>query len=268
MTNKDRIVHLLSDIKELESMIAGMQGAEIYPVSFFSRSFDMTHQLLKDIHSLEAAQIEMLQQQMEEHQTIIQTLTYHTGDADVSQHNDTHISQENKVETPREDKSETFLESKSEALEIETGFDSTAPKKAAEPEKAIEEKKPIAETVHKENPVSKPEVIEDAKPTVEAAPIETPERNPLGERTGLFLSDILEKRKLTDFCKAFSLNDRFRFKKDLFGGDEEQMNKTLNILNGMHSYEESVGYLSNVLKWNMEDPTVGDFIKLLEKRFL
>jgi len=246
MTNKDRIVHLLSDIKELESAIAGMQEAEIYPVSFFSRSFDMTHQILKDIHSLEVAQVEMLQQQMDEHQTIIQTLTYPTGDTDVSQHNDTHISQENKAEITRDEKSEIVLESKSEAPAIETDFLSAEPKKEAEPEKTIEEE----------------------KPTVEAAPTETPERNPLGERTGLFLSDILEKRKLTDFCKAFSLNDRFRFKKELFSGDEEQMNKTLNILNGMHSYEESIAYLSHALKWNMEDETVGDFIKLVEKRFL
>lgn len=246
MTNKDRIVHLLSDIKELESAIAGMQEAEIYPVSFFSRSFDMTHQILKDIHSLEVAQVEMLQRQMDEHQTIIQTLTYPTGDTDVSQHNDTHISQENKAEITRDEKSEIFLESKSEAPAIETDFLSAEPKKEAEPEKTIEEE----------------------KPTVEAAPTETPERNPLGERTGLFLSDILEKRKLTDFCKAFSLNDRFRFKKELFSGDEEQMNKTLNILNGMHSYEESIAYLSHALKWNMEDETVGDFIKLVEKRFL
>ena len=246
MTNKDRIVHLLSDIKELESAIAGMQEAEIYPVSFFSRSFDMTHQILKDIHSLEVAQVEMLQRQMDEHQTIIQTLTYPPSGTDVSQHNDTHISQENKAEITRDEKSEIFLESKSEAPAIETDFLSAEPKKEAEPEKTIEEE----------------------KPTVEAAPTETPERNPLGERTGLFLSDILEKRKLTDFCKAFSLNDRFRFKKELFSGDEEQMNKTLNILNGMHSYEESIDYLSHALKWNMEDETVGDFIKLVEKRFL
>ncbi len=246
MTNKDRIVHLLSDIKELESAIAGMQEAEIYPVSFFSRSFDMTHQILKDIHSLEVAQVEMLQRQMDEHQTIIQTLTYPPSGTDVSQHNDTHISQENKAEITRDEKSEIFLESKSEAPAIETDFLSAEPKKEAEPEKTIEEE----------------------KPTVEAAPTETPERNPLGERTGLFLSDILEKRKLTDFCKAFSLNDRFRFKKELFSGDEEQMNKTLNILNGMHSYEESIAYLSHALKWNMEDETVGDFIKLVEKRFL
>lgn len=246
MTNKDRIVHLLSDIKELESAIAGMQEAEIYPVSFFSRSFDMTHQILKDIHSLEVAQVEMLQRQMDEHQTIIQTLTYPPSGTDVSQHNDTHISQENKAEITRDEKSEIVLESKSEAPAIETDFLSAEPKKEAEPEKTIEEE----------------------KPTVEAAPTETPERNPLGERTGLFLSDILEKRKLTDFCKAFSLNDRFRFKKELFSGDEEQMNKTLNILNGMHSYEESIAYLSHALKWNMEDETVGDFIKLVEKRFL
>ena len=33
------------------------------------------------------------------------------------------------------------------------------------------------------------------------------------------------------------------------------------------SYEESVTYLNKVLNWNIEDDSVADFIKLLEKRF-
>lgn len=88
------------------------------------------------------------------------------------------------------------------------------------------------------------------------------------ERTGLFLNDLLEKNNLSDFRKAFSLNDRFRFRRELFGGDEERMNKAINELNELHSYEDSISYLNDELKWNIEDEAVADFIKLLEKRFL
>ena len=88
------------------------------------------------------------------------------------------------------------------------------------------------------------------------------------ERTGLFLNDLLEKNNLSDFRKAFSLNDRFRFRRELFGGDEERMNKAINELNELNSYEDSISYLNDELKWNIEDEAVADFIKLLEKRFL
>lgn len=55
-------------------MVAGMRDAEVYPVSFFGQTFDLTHKILKDLHALETAQIEMLRKQMEEHQALIQSI--------------------------------------------------------------------------------------------------------------------------------------------------------------------------------------------------
>jgi hypothetical protein len=103
---------------------------------------------------------------------------------------------------------------------------------------------------------------------VSATQSEKTEKPISNERTGLFLNDLLEKNNLSDFRKAFSLNDRFRFRRELFGGDEERMNKAINELNELHSYEDSISYLNDELKWNIEDAAVADFIKLLEKRFL
>ncbi|MDR3140375.1 MAG: hypothetical protein LBU37_01390, partial [Tannerellaceae bacterium] len=68
--------------------------------------------------------------------------------------------------------------------------------------------------------------------------------------------------------KAFSLNDSFYFRRELFNGDAAKMNKVISDLNGLRSYEESAAYLNEKLNWNMEDTTVGEFMKLLEKRFL
>ena len=41
MANKEKIDYLLLDIKELETLIAGMRDAEVYPVSFFSQTFNL-----------------------------------------------------------------------------------------------------------------------------------------------------------------------------------------------------------------------------------
>ena len=86
------------------------------------------------------------------------------------------------------------------------------------------------------------------------------------ERPGLFLNDLLEKKNFRISERHSALNDRFRFRRrELFGGDEARMNKVINDLNDLHSYEDSVTYLNNELKWNIEDEAVADFIKLLEK---
>lgn len=210
MANKEKIDYLLLDIRELETLVAGIRDAEVYPVSFFGQTFDLTHKILKELHSLEAAQIEILRKQMEEHQALIQSI----------------------------------------------------PPSVAVPIPAAAE--PIIEQVIEEV------VIESAPPVVEpASPVEEMLQNATApERSGLFLNDLLEKKNLSDFRKAFSLNDRFRFRRELFGGDESRMNKAISDLNELHSYEDSITYLNHELKWNIEDEAVADFIKLLEKRFL
>lgn len=234
MANKEKIDYLLLDIKELETLIAAMRDAEVYPVSFFSQTFNLTHKILNDLHSLETSQIDMLRKQMEAHQALIQSLP-HPVAAPMP------VAEEPKAEE----------------------------KPAVEPEIVSEpEREPVREII-----VEKTEIVAEEKAPVEpepAAPIEPeiPPKALTADKPGVFLSDLLEKKQLSDFRKAFSLNDRFRFRRELFGGDEAKMNKAIADLNDMHSYEESVTYLNNELKWNIDDEAVADFIKLLEKRFL
>lgn len=230
MANKEKIDYLLLDLKELETLIAGMRDAEVYPVSFFSQTFNLTHKVLNDLHSLETAQIEMLREQMEAHQALIQSLP-------------------NPAAAPMSVVPEVQEEQVAETVIVR------------KPEVKVEVKEPVREII-----IEKPEIITpSAKPE---KPAEAPHKPITTEKQGVFLSDLLEKKNLSDFRKAFSLNDRFRFRRELFGGDEEKMNKAITDLNDIHSYEESVAYLNNELKWNIEDEAVADFIKLLEKRFL
>lgn len=247
MANKEKIDYLLLDLKELEMLIAGMRDAEIYPVSFFSQTFNLTHKILNDLHSLETTQIEMLREQMEAHQALIQSLP-------------------NPVAAPMPTP-EIVEEPVEETVIVEEA-------KIPEPEEPIREMiVEKTEVVIEEKPVAQPEpvVIPQAEPEKIAEPekpAEPPHKPVTTEKQGVFLSDLLEKKNLSDFRKAFSLNDRFRFRRELFGGNEEKMNKAIADLNDIHSYEESVTYLNNELKWNIEDEAVADFIKLLEKRFL
>ncbi len=216
MANKEKVDYLLLDIRELEKLVAGIRDAEIYPVSFFSQTFDLTHKILKDLHLLESDQIETLKKQMEEHLRLIESIP--------------------------------------------------ASKASPLPE-------PIAEELVEE------QVVKDEIVTVEPLPVDKPIEKlvdapiekisvPRIDKQPVYLNELLERKNLSDFRKALSLNDRFYFRRELFAGDEAKMNKVITDLNDIHSYEESIAYLNEKLNWNIEDETVNSFIKLLEKRFL
>lgn len=248
MANKEKIDYLLLDIKELETLIAGMRDAEVYPVSFFSQTFNLTHKILNDLHSLETAQIDMLRQQMEAHQALIQSLPNPVAAA---------MPAPEEKEAPAAEPVEEVVIEKIEPQEI-----ILEEKIIVQPEP-----EPMPEPMP-EPEVPEPEVPQPVVQKVEVVEPEAPQKPVTTEKQGVFLSDLLEKKNLSDFRKAFSLNDRFRFRRELFGGNEEKMNKAIADLNDLHSYEDSVAYLNNELKWNIEDEAVADFIKLLEKRFL
>lgn len=143
--------------------------------------------------------------------------------------------------------------------------------------KQMEEHQRLIDSIPVSKPLQMPEVqpAPEVSPTIEVVQVQEPivetitpvieEQVP--HKSSISLNDILEKKNLSDFRKAFSLNDRFRFRRELFGGNEEKMNKAIADLNDLSSYEESVAYLNKVLNWNIEDASVADFIKLLEKRF-
>jgi len=76
-----------------------------------------------------------------------------------------------------------------------------------------------------------------------------------------------EKSPLADFRKAFTLNDRFRFCRELFSSNENFMNQTISELNNLESYNDSVLYIKEHFDWNLDDGIVTEFIMLIEKRF-
>jgi len=256
MANKEKIDYLLLDIRELETLVAGMRDAEVYPVSFFGQTFDLTHKILKDLHALETAQIEMLRKQMEEHQALIQSIPPSVATP-------VQTVQEASITAPAPIPAEPEPVIQEQEIRQELPAEQGLP---AGPEPVIQEQEIRQELPAEQGLPAGPEPIPVEEPETPA--VEESGKVIPAERPGLFLNDLLEKKNFSDFRKAFSLNDRFRFRRELFGGDEARMNKVINDLNDLHSYEDSVTYLNNELKWNIEDEAVADFIKLLEKRFL
>ncbi len=66
---------------------------------------------------------------------------------------------------------------------------------------------------------------------------------------------------------SISLNDSFRFSRELFGGDVELMNRVVEQLSAMSSYKTAVAFLSSKVNFNEENETLSDFLELLKKYF-
>ena len=110
----------------------------------------------------------------------------------------------------------------------------------------------------------KPVVIAEEEPAMVEEPVvetvvkeEEPKSVVLGE--SLKLSAGLRH--------AISLNDSFRFSRELFGGDTELMNRVIEQISVMGSYKTAVAFLSSKVELNEEKEAVNDFLELLKKFF-
>lgn len=66
---------------------------------------------------------------------------------------------------------------------------------------------------------------------------------------------------------SISLNDSFRFSRELFGGDTDLMNRVIEQISVMSSYKTAVAFLSSKVNINEENETLNDFLELLKKYF-
>jgi hypothetical protein len=81
------------------------------------------------------------------------------------------------------------------------------------------------------------------------------------------LQKKLESRHFADLSKALSLNDRFRFRRDLFGDSPETMEQVLQDINTMQSMDEALSYLHKNYSQHSETESFADFCKLLNNHF-
>ena len=81
---------------------------------------------------------------------------------------------------------------------------------------------------------------------------------------------ILAERIKTagDLRRSISLNDSFRFSRELFGGSMEQMNHVLQQIGEMHSLDAALVFLSSKIKVEEENEAKADLVELLKKNFI
>ena len=145
-------------------------------------------------------------------------------------------------------------------------LESVVVKEDEEGEAIVAEEKPvvIAAAAETEEEEEHPEEGKKEEPAIVAEPVvetvvkeEEPKSAVLGE--SLKLSAGLRH--------AISLNDSFRFSRELFGGNTDLMNRVIEQISVMSSYKTAVAFLSSKVELNEEKEAVNDFLELLKKYF-
>ena len=146
------------------------------------------------------------------------------------------------AETPQEEVQEDILE----PLDIleEPEAEGTDVEPTIEP-------KPVAEPA----PAPQPEV--KAEPIVASQPVS----RPMPQQTSLFGTAV------EDIRQAISLGDRFLFQRELFAGNGELMQKTLDEINSLGSLSEAMDYVLDNFEWDKESTAVQLFENVLKRRF-
>ena len=151
------------------------------------------------------------------------------------------------VEEPQEESAEESQEEPAQEMPIE-------PLESLE---IIEEEEPVVE------PVAELIVEPAQQPEVKAEPIAAPQPapRPMPQQTSLFGTAV------EDIRQAISLGDRFLFQRELFAGNGELMQKTLDEINSLGSLSEAMDYVADNFEWDSESTAVQLFENVLKRRF-
>ena len=174
------------------------------------------------------------------------------------------VEEDNPIDGESEEQFPSAEESQEELEELDIVQTPVAEEPIAEPIPVVEE--PTAETEPEpvvELPIVEPVVEPAPAPAPEPAPAPAPQPapRPVPQQTSLFGTAV------EDIRQAISLGDRFLFQRELFAGNGELMQKTLDEINTLSSLGEAMRYVRDNFDWDKDSTAVQLFENVLKRRF-
>lgn len=151
--------------------------------------------------------------------------------------------------------------------EPETPAEEPAPVQP-EPEPEAEPEPVVVTMTEEVAEVNEPETVAG---TAEPEP-EQPEADARPEvkseaKAEMRVDEMLTRREARELRKAFTLNDKFRFRRELFNNDNDKFRETLERIERMQSNDEAVAYMTEVLGWNLDEEAPSDFAATVANHF-
>lgn len=154
-------------------------------------------------------------------------------------------------------------------------------KPIAEP--VFEEEIPaLEETLEPEQEAVAEEVVPEPQPEPEPKPVSKPASKNMETGVGKKIlneeisnrtkrEDVASQFKLTPIASinsAIGINERFELINELFGGDKQGFDETMEILNRAHSFVEAYNYLDQNFDWDMENAYVQRILELIRRKLI
>jgi hypothetical protein len=126
---------------------------------------------------------------------------------------------------------------------------------------------------HEETYIDKPKVYVQPTPTASDTPkkIVHTLHDSMADDSRPSLADRHRRSKLDSLTKAFSINQRFMFQKELFGGEQQTFDEAIAELDQCSTYHEAEGILGrnymSRFHWDLDSEEAGEFLEILSRRF-
>lgn len=105
------------------------------------------------------------------------------------------------------------------------------------------------------------EPAEEAEVTVE---VEDEPSEPISRPLTTDVNDAaLQQKAAKSIRQAFTLNDKFRFRRELFGNSDLKFSEALNVIDTFKSKEEAEEYFYDTEGWDAENQDVKDFMRIV-----
>jgi hypothetical protein len=82
------------------------------------------------------------------------------------------------------------------------------------------------------------------------------------------LSSKLQTKPISNIADAIGINEKFTFIKELFDGDAEKYNDTIDILNKVINFNDAYNYLMGNFNWDMDSPLVQKILNLIRRKLI
>ena len=281
--NKNKLItFILNDISELDMLTKCMESMETIPYAMHDLALQKVRNILSEFEQLSVESKEAGSEKSEDKAVVAKPVKEECLEAEqktveasvnvapaidvAAKTQDVQYQNVNAEEELVSPKKNTTIEVDVSAIDkVKVVVKEPEPKVVEElkTQKAeVEVQKEISKTVEIENPAPsksvEKKVVEQPKSTI-GGPVITNERFKGGRR--------LESRFVTDLRKSLNFNDRFRYQRELFGGDMALLNTTVDKLNSMSSLQEAEAYVAENFNWDTTEGAAFEFMELLEARF-
>lgn len=132
-------------------------------------------------------------------------------------------------------------------------------------------------TVVEHHKATEPSADESASKSIAEVVVAASEDKRLGEVLGGGITTLADKmaseeqpttpfNRISDLHKAIGLNDKFLMIRDLFEGDAERYNDTIDTLNGFDDLDECMIYIVENFAWNPDSEGAKLLVSLIERK--